>query len=132
MLNEDRIILMTKMAAYENNEGKKNGMIGSYFRGDYIGLQVMKSIISATISFFVVALMFLFYDFEKIMSDIYKIDLLQLGKRVLLIFVIVIAGYSLLSYGVYSYRYSRAKKNQNLYSNHLKKLAQMYEKEVKK
>ena len=37
MLNEDRIILMTRMASYEENEGKKNVSIGSYFRGDYIG-----------------------------------------------------------------------------------------------
>lgn len=52
MLNEERIRLMTKMASYEANEGKKNVSIGSYFRGDYIGLQVIKSVISGTIGFF--------------------------------------------------------------------------------
>ena len=36
MLNEERIKLMTKMACYEANEGKKNVAIGNYFRGDYI------------------------------------------------------------------------------------------------
>ena len=51
MLNEERIRLMTKMASYEANEGKKNVSIGSYFRGDYIGLQVIKSVISGTIGF---------------------------------------------------------------------------------
>ena len=54
MLNEERIKLMTKMAAYEADEGKKNVAIGNYFRGDYIGLQVIKSIISATIAFVIV------------------------------------------------------------------------------
>ena len=54
MLNEERIKLMTKMAAYEADEGKKNVTIGNYFRGDYIGLQVIKSIISATIAFVIV------------------------------------------------------------------------------
>ena len=34
MLNEERIIMMTRMAAYESGEGKKDGAIGSYFRGD--------------------------------------------------------------------------------------------------
>ena len=28
MLNEERIILMTRMAAYESGEGRKNGAIG--------------------------------------------------------------------------------------------------------
>lgn len=131
MLNEKRIILMTKMASYEENEGKKNGAIGNYFRGDYIGLQVIKSIISATIAFFVVLLMYVFYEFENIMQDIYKTDLLILGKKSLLIFTIVVAGYALISYAIYSSRYSHAKKNQKIYSNHLKQLAELYNKESK-
>ena len=34
MLNEEKIILMTQMASYEENEGKKNMAIGRYFRSD--------------------------------------------------------------------------------------------------
>ena len=45
MLNQERIILMTKMASYEENEGKKNNAIMNYFRGDYVWLQVMKSFV---------------------------------------------------------------------------------------
>ena len=37
MLNEERVVLMTKMASYEANEGKKSLAIGSYFRSDYKG-----------------------------------------------------------------------------------------------
>ena len=32
MLNEEKVILMTQMASYEENEGKKNMAIGRYFR----------------------------------------------------------------------------------------------------
>ena len=35
MLNEERIILMTKLASYESGEGKKCAATGSYFRSDY-------------------------------------------------------------------------------------------------
>ena len=42
MLNEERIILMTKLASYESGEGKKNAAIGGYFRSDYIGMQVVR------------------------------------------------------------------------------------------
>ena len=35
MLNEEKIILMTQMASYEENEGKKNMAIGRYFRRLY-------------------------------------------------------------------------------------------------
>lgn len=43
MLNEEKVILMTQMASYEENEGKKNMAIGRYFRSDYIAIQVLKS-----------------------------------------------------------------------------------------
>ena len=42
MLNEERVILMTKLASYEANDGRRNVAIGSYFRSDYIGWQVLK------------------------------------------------------------------------------------------
>lgn len=37
MLNQERIILMTKMASYEEHEGKKNNSIMNYFRGIMYG-----------------------------------------------------------------------------------------------
>lgn len=129
MLNEERIKLMTKMAAYEANEGKKNVAIGNYFRGDYIGLQVIKSIISATIAFVIVFGLFVFYDFEVFMSDIYKMDLLGFGRTVITAYLIFVAVYALISYMIYTYRYAKARKSLKMYYNNLKKLAYLYDKE---
>ena len=129
MLNEERIKLMTKMAAYEADEGKKNVAIGNYFRGDYIGLQVIKSIISATIAFVIVFGLFDFYDFEVFMSDIYKMDLLGFGRTVITAYLIFVAVYALISYMIYTYRYAKARKSLKMYYNNLKKLAYLYDKE---
>ena len=131
MLNEERIKLMTKMACYESNEGKKNVAIGNYFRGDYIGLQVIKSIISGTIAFAIIFAMFIFYDFEVFMADIYKMDLLEFGKSVIIDYLIFIVVYALISYGVYTYRYTRARRSLKIYYNNLKKLAYLYDRENK-
>lgn len=129
MLNEERIKLMTKMAAYEADEGKKNVAIGNYFRGDYIGLQVIKSIISATIAFVIVFGLFVFYDFEVFMSDIYKMDMLGFGRTVITAYLIFVAVYALISYMIYTYRYAKARKSLKMYYNNLKKLAYLYDKE---
>ena len=126
MLNEKRIILMTKMASYEVNEGKKNVAIGSYFRGDYIGWQVLKSIISATIAFIVVFGMYIFYDFELFMIDIYKMDLLEFGKYVLTLYLWTIGVYAVISYIVYAVRYTKAIKSLKVYYMNLRKLSDMY------
>lgn len=126
MLNEKRIILMTKMASYEANEGKKNVAIGSYFRSDYIGWQVLKSIISATIAFVVVFAVYIFYDFEMFMMDIYKMDLLAFAKQVLTMYLWTIGIYAVISYMVYTIRYNRAVKSLRVYYMNLRRLAEMY------
>lgn len=126
MLNEKRIILMTKMASYEANEGKRNVAIGSYFRSDYIGWQVLKSIISATIAFVVVFGMYIFYGFEIFMTDIYKMDLLEFAKRVFTLYLWTIGVYAVISYAVYAVRYRRAIKSLRAYYTNLRKLSDMY------
>ena len=128
MLNEERIILMTKLASYESGEGKRNEAIGKYFRSDYIGVQVIKSIISATIAFLIGFALYVLYDFETFMLDIYKMDLFVFAKNVLMTYGAVVAGFAVLTYIIYTYRYSKAKKSLKNYYGNLKKLASLYEK----
>lgn len=128
MLNEERVVLMTKMASYEANEGKKNLDIGSYFRNDYIGWQVLKSIISATIAFVVVFAMYIFYDFEIFMTDIYKMDLLEFAKNILFRYLATVGIYAVIAYAVYTVRYSRAKRSLRTYYMNLQKLSNLYRK----
>ena len=114
------------MASYEANEGKKYVAIGSFFRSDYIGWQVLKSIISATIAFVVVFGMYIFYDFEVFMMDIYKMDLIEFAKQVLRMYLWTIGVYAAISYVVYTVRYNRAIKSLKLYHMNLRRLSEMY------
>lgn len=127
MLNEERIILMTKMAAYEAKEGKKNMSIGKYFRSDYIAIQVIKAVISATIAFAIGFALFIFYDFEMFMQDIYKMDLIAFARNVLIYYAVVVVGYGGIAYVICSYRYAKAKKSLKRYSHNLKKLNSLYD-----
>lgn len=126
MLSEERVILMTKMASYERNEGKKNVSVGNYFRSDYIGVQVLKSIFCATIAFAIIFALFIFYDFELFMQDIYKMDLITFAKNVLIYYGVTVLVYGVISYAVYSYRYTKAKKSLKCYYQNLKKLNALY------
>ena len=130
MLNEDKVILMTKMAACMDREGKKNGAINSYFRSDYIGFNVLKSVICATVVFAICVGTYALYDFENVLSNLYNTDnLLAIGRRFLIYYLLLVGVYSLASYIIYSYRYSKMRKNMRQYYGDLKKLARMYEKE---
>ena len=126
MLNEDRIILMTKLASYEEKEGKKYVAIGSYFRSDYLTVQVLKSVLSAALAFVIAFALYIFYDFEVFMQDIYKMDLIGFAQTVLIWFGVTVVGYGVLAYIVYSYRYAKAKKSLKCYYHNLKKLNSLY------
>ena len=130
MLNEDRVILMTHMASYECGEGKKNVKIGNYFRSDYIAIQVLKALLCGTIAYGIVFALYIFYDLEGFMQDIYKIDLLGFAKNVLTWYAISVLGYGALIYAVCTIRYARAKKSLKRYYQNLNKLNSLYHEEV--
>lgn len=127
MLSQERIKLMTKMAAYESNEGKTYMSIGSYFRSDYMGMQVLCSVINATVGFLIICAFYVYYHLESLMQDIYKLDVWALGKQVLMYYIIFVAAYALITYIVYSFRYSKAKRSLKRYYRHLKQLAAIYD-----
>ena len=127
MLSQERIKLMTKMAAYEENEGRKYMSIGSYFRSDYMGMQVIRSVICGTLAFLLLAGLYVYYHFETMMQDIYKMDLMLVGCKVLFYYIVFIAVYSVITYVIYSFRYSRAKRSLKHYYYHLKQLAAIYD-----
>ena len=128
MINEEKVILMTKLASYESHRGKKDIAITHYFRNDYIGFQVLKSTIAATISFLALFGIYVLYHFEELMQDIYKMDLLEFGKDVVILYLCVVGAYGIVSYIVSATRYSRAKKSLKNYYGNLRKLAGMYDK----
>lgn len=127
MLNEERVILMTHMASYECGEGKRNVKIGNYFRSDYIAVQVLKSVISISIAFAVVFALYILYNLEAFMQDIYAIDLIAFAKNVLIYYAVTVVVYGLVTYVISTYRYARAKNNLKLYYHNLKKLNSLYE-----
>lgn len=119
---------MTRLASYESNEGKKDISIINYFRGDYIGFQILKSVIAATISFFALFGIYIFYNFEELMQNVYKMDLLGFGKSVITLYLCVVGAYGVITYVFFTYKYNKAKKNLRNYYGNLKKLAGMYDK----
>ncbi len=126
MLNEERVILMTRMVSYEKNEGRKNRKIGSYFRSDYIAVQILKSVICSTIVFVVIFGLYLLYNVDELMQDLYTIDLFAYAKTVLTYYGVTVVGYGVITYAACSWRYARAKRSLKNYYNNLKKLNSLY------
>ena len=127
MINEDKVILMTRMASYEAGEGKKDLATGRYFRSDYITLQLIKAIFSGTLAFIIIIGVMLLYDFDAFMKSLYEINLLQVGKDLVVKYLISVGLYTLIVYIVSAYRYNRARHGLKTYYGNLRRLSKYYE-----
>lgn len=126
MLNEQRIKLMTRMASYEQGEGRKNSSVSKHFRSDYVSIQVIKAIICATIAYMIVFGAYIYYDFDGFMKNIYQMDIWDFAAKALKYYVIFTVAYSVIVYIAFSLKYRKSKKNLKRYFNNLKLLNNMY------
>lgn len=131
MISEQRVKLMTRLAAYEEGEGKRNEAIGSYFRGDYISLQILKSVVCATLSFALIVGLYVLYDSELFLTEIYEIDIMDYVKKIILYYAGFTAVYVIISYVIYAIRYRKAKRRLRVYFNNLRRLQILYQRERK-
>lgn len=129
MLNEDKIKLMTKLATYEQGEGKETIPIMQYFQSDYIGYNVIKTTISVTIAYAIIVAAFCFAKGEYLMENIHKMSIQQLGGGILFGYIFVMAIYITIALVFYYRKYVKAKNSVRKYYNQLKNLSVYYKEE---
>lgn len=131
MLNEEKVKLMTKLAIYEQNEGKDDLPLSKYYRTDYLTLKMINSAIAMTVGYLVLLLTILLVNVEEMLAKMVSIDILSMGKVLLLIYAILFAINMVVTYFVYSYKFKKSRKNLNKYNDKLKELYTIYKREEK-
>jgi hypothetical protein len=126
MLNFKKVRLMTKLAVYEKKDGKEDIYLSKYYKNDYVRLQVLKSIISATIGYGLVIVMIAFYRMEYLIKNAVVFDYKMVGTYILGFYLITITIYGLGSIVVYSRKYDASRKKLSRYFRLLKKLEKIY------
>ena len=122
MLNQDKVILMTRMASYESGKGKQHLRIGRYFRSDYVALSIIKAIFSITISFIFGVAIYVYYHFEEYMENIYDMNFAEMGREFGKYYLILLVIYVAISYIECMAQYINARVNIGRYKSSLKKL----------
>ncbi len=126
-IDGDRVKLMTRMASFEDNEGREAIRICNYFRSDYVCLNVVRAIVSATVSYFLILALYVYYNIDRLLQEIYTMDLMATGRRLVTTYVIFAGAFGIIAYVVYSFRYDWAKKHLNDYNYALRELLNMQE-----
>ena len=131
MLNRDRIRLMTKLAAYEQGEGKTETSMGKYRRKDYVLLEMIRSFFFGTAAFAILFFLIVLYDMDAWVSSLYQMEYLPYLIRVVLEYAVFVGLYEWITWLVCRARYRKGRKNQKQYLARLKKVEKLYEREEK-
>lgn len=129
MLNEKRIRLMTELARYEEKEGKEELRIARYYRSDYLGIALFKNFIFASIGYAVMLLLIASYFSEYLLDNIHKMNLVLLLVIIVGGYIITLTIYSVVTYTIYSLKYSRAQRGVKAFGQKLEELEHLYEKD---
>ena len=70
MVNEEKVILMTKIAMYKESLGREDLEKGKYFQSDYVKLNCLKTIVSSTVLFVVFAAAYIYYNLADIVEKL--------------------------------------------------------------
>ncbi|MDE6433204.1 MAG: hypothetical protein K2L07_03105 [Lachnospiraceae bacterium] len=122
MVREESVKLMTKIAIYEKHQGRTEIPMHEYYKGDYVRINTLKAVVSATITFVIVFAMLVLYKLDYILANILKMDYKRLAVAIGLVYVLWIFIYWLFARIVYAKRYEASRSNIIIYNHHLKKL----------
>lgn len=131
MLNQDRVKQLYKIAKYEQTEEKEYRQIGKYYKSDYIGKEVIKSIFTGTFAYVFLVALWVLENWELVLTQINSLEIVNTVVMILLIYAGFMIIYLLASYLIYAFRYAKGRKALDGYCEDLKKLNQMYEREEK-
>lgn len=129
MLNENRIKLMTKMAAYESTQGAEDLRISSYFRKDYVSLNTLITILWITVGYALLAGLFFLVNMDSLLERLTLERMIMLAAAVVAVYLILVIVYGIGANLFYKGKYNRAKQRVKQYYRSLSRLGKLYMKE---
>jgi uncharacterized membrane protein YdbT with pleckstrin-like domain len=130
MLNNEKIILMTKLSLYEQNNSKKEIQSSKYFKSDYMLMKMLSSFICVTIAYILALALWIMFS-----SDTMLMNITTTGKFIAMIVVLVIIYaaltviYMIFSYAYFSHKFRKIRRNLKEYNGDLKTLHRIQESE---
>lgn len=125
LANEEKIKLMTKLASYEDNQGRKDLRIMRRTKSDYISYNSFVTCVLASIAVLIIFAADFGSKFIENLAQFTDYDFIGDGIQYLTIWILIIAVYSFLSGRMYRKLYDDAEKRVKFYQKGLKDLGGM-------
>lgn len=131
MLDKRKVKIMTKLAFYEQVQGKEDFKISEYYRKDYAAMHTVFSILWVTVGYALLVFLAVFAGLDTLMEGLSIALLITMGAGIVIGYLIVVILYVIVTSYIYNKRHKEARQRVKKYNHNLKILLKMYEKEKK-
>ena len=131
MLDERKVKLMTKLAMYEETQGKEDFKISEYYRKDYAGMHTICSVIWVTVGYACAVAMIMLAGLDSLMSKMSGGLIVTLGIAIVVGYIVTVIVYAVVTSHIYNEKHKNARQRVKRYNHNLTRLLKMYEKENK-
>lgn len=129
MLDQRKIELMTRLAFYEQTDGKKDFKVSEFYRKDYTSLHTICSVLWVTVGYLCVIGIVILMVLEELLENMSNGVIVMLGGMILLGYVALIIIYAIITNHIYDEKHKEARQRVKKYNHDLTRLLRMYEKE---
>ena len=131
MLDRRKVELMTRLAFYEQTDGKEDFKVSEYYRKDYTSMHIICSILWTTIGYACIVGIAVLLGIEKILGNMSNTFIMMLGGIVILGYLSLTIAYAILTGYIYNEKHKGARQRVKKYNHDLTRLLRLYEKEKK-
>lgn len=129
MLDQRKIELMTRLAFYEQTDGKKDFKISEFYRKDYTSLHTICSVLWVTVGYLCVIGIVILMVLEDLLENLSNSLIVMLGGMILLGYISLVIVYAIITNHIYDEKHRDARQRVKKYNHNLTRLLRMYEKE---
>lgn len=131
MLDERKVKLMTRLALYDQTQGKEDFKISEYYRKDYVGLHIICTVLWVTVGYVAVWALAMIAGLDTFMEEMSTALLIILILAAVVGYVVVLVTYIGIASHLYNKKHQEARQRVKRYNHILTRLLKMYEKETK-
>lgn len=130
MLNNEKIILMTKLSLYEQKYEKKEIKTSKLFKSDYLALKLISSFVYGTIGYFLILALWFLYSSAAIVGELTKLgNFTFLVLTLVVLYCAIMVIYMIFCYAFYNHKFKKIRDNLKEYNRELKTLHRIQEME---
>lgn len=126
MLDERKVKLMTRLALYEETEGKEDFKISAYYRKDYVSLHMLYAFIWVTIGYICVVAMAVLAGLDSLLGHMSMAVMVLMGGMAVVGWLAVVIIYLMIASHIYNKKHKNSRQRVKKYNHDLTRLLKMY------